>query len=123
MVRGIRSDSEQRFSTKGNTISQKRTVGSRVGDKIGSGLFDRSRSGDRDGLSSDTRDDAVLYDTGCGYDKVDCICQVTNPEVRHFSGKDNAVADMLSRARFGDDITKSDNEEVSEDYFASEHIC
>ena len=39
------------------------------------------------------------------------------------SGKDNAVADMLSRARFGDDIAESDNEEVSEDYFASEHIC
>ena len=30
---------------------------------------------------------------------------------------------MLSRARFGDDITDFDNEEVSEDYFASEHIC
>ena len=30
---------------------------------------------------------------------------------------------MLSRARFRDDITESDNEEVSEDYFASEHIC
>ena len=46
-----------------------------------------------------------------------------NPDVRHISGKDNAVADMLSRALFGDDITDSDNEEVSEDYFASEHIC
>ena len=45
-----------------------------------------------------------------------------NPEVRHISGKDNTVADMLSRARFGDDITESNNEEVSEDY-ASEHIC
>ena len=41
-----------------------------------------------------------------------------NPEVR-----DNTVADMLSRARYGDDITESDNEEVSEGYFASEHIC
>ena len=30
---------------------------------------------------------------------------------------------MLSRARFGDDIAESDNEEVSENYFASEHIC
>ena len=30
---------------------------------------------------------------------------------------------MLSRARFGDDITESDNEEVSENYFVSEHIC
>jgi hypothetical protein len=46
-----------------------------------------------------------------------------NPEVRHISGKDNAVANMLSNARFRDDITESDNEEVSEDYFASEHIC
>ena len=46
-----------------------------------------------------------------------------NPEVRHISGKDNVVADMLSRARLRDDIAKSDNEEVSEDYFASEHIC
>ena len=42
---------------------------------------------------------------------------------RHISGKENTVADMLSRARFRDDITDSDNEEVSEDYFASEHIC
>ena len=46
-----------------------------------------------------------------------------NPEVRHISGKDNTVADMLSRARFGDDIAESDNEEVSENYFSSEHIC
>ena len=46
-----------------------------------------------------------------------------NPDVQHISGKDNAVADMLSRARFGDDITESDNEEISEDYFASEQIC
>ena len=46
-----------------------------------------------------------------------------NSDVQHISGKDNAVADMLSRARFGDDITESDNEEVSENYFTSEHIC
>ena len=30
---------------------------------------------------------------------------------------------MLSRARFGDDIAESDNEEVSENYFSLEHIC
>ena len=30
---------------------------------------------------------------------------------------------MLSRARFGDDITESDNEEVSKNYFTSRHIC
>ena len=46
-----------------------------------------------------------------------------NPDVRHISGNDNAIADMLSRARFRDDIAESDNKEVSEDYFASEHIC
>ena len=49
--------------------------------------------------------------------------KLLNPEVRHISGKYNAGADMLSRARFGDNITESDNEEVSEDCFASEHIC
>jgi hypothetical protein len=36
-----------------------------------------------------------------------------NPDVRHISGKDKVVADMLSRAQFGDDITESNNEEVS----------
>jgi hypothetical protein len=49
--------------------------------------------------------------------------RLLNPDVGHMSGKDNAVADMLSRVRFGDDITESDNKEVSEEYFASEHIC
>ena len=43
-----------------------------------------------------------------------------NLDIGHIFGKDNAVADMLSRARFGDDITDSDNEEVSEDYYARE---
>ena len=45
-----------------------------------------------------------------------------NPEVRHISEKDNAIVDMLSRARFGDDIAESDNEEISENYFTSKHI-
>ena len=46
-----------------------------------------------------------------------------NSEVQHISGKDNTVLDMLSRARFGDDVAESDNEEVSEAYFTSEHTC
>ena len=46
-----------------------------------------------------------------------------NLEVRHISGKDNTVIDMLSRGWFKDDIVESDNEEVSENYFTSEHIC
>ena len=41
-----------------------------------------------------------------------------DPKVRHISRKDNAVVDILSRARFGDDVTESDGEEFSEDYFA-----
>ena len=49
--------------------------------------------------------------------------KLLNLEVRHISGKENAVADMPSRARFGDNIAESDNEEVSEHYFALEHIC
>ena len=40
-------------------------------------------------------------------------------DVLQISGKDNAVVDMLLRARFGDDVTESDNEEVSENYFTS----
>ena len=36
-----------------------------------------------------------------------------NPEVRHIMGKDNTVADMPSRERFGDDVAKSENKEVS----------
>ena len=46
-----------------------------------------------------------------------------NLEVRHISGKENTMADMLSRERFRDDVAESYNEEVSEDYFTSEHIC
>ena len=95
-------------------------MGSCVGNKIRSGLLDRSRSGDRNGLSSDTRYDAMLHDTGCGYANMDCICKVSC--TRHL-GKDYTVADMLSRARFGDDIAESKTEEVFENYFTSEHIC
>ena len=68
----IRSKGSQRKATWICT-SQKRTMGSRIGDKIESRLFDRSRSSDRNGLSSNTWDDAVLYDTGCVYAKMDCI--------------------------------------------------
>ena len=35
--------------------------------------------------------------------------------------KDNAVVVMLSRAQFGDDVAETDNEDVSENYFTSEH--
>ena len=40
------------------------------------------------------------------------------PEIRHISGKDNDMADMLSRARFEDeDNMVSKNEEVGADFF------
>ena len=46
-----------------------------------------------------------------------------NPEIRHISGKDNAMADMLSRARFNDeDGMVSDDEEVGEDFFGSANV-
>ena len=39
-----------------------------------------------------------------------------DPETPHISGKDNAMADMLSRARFNDeDVMVSDDEEVGKD--------
>ena len=45
-----------------------------------------------------------------------------NPDVRHISGKDNVMADMLSRARFEEGAVESEEEEVPEDYFTSENI-
>ena len=40
-----------------------------------------------------------------------------NPDVRHISGKDNVMADMLSRAQFEEGAMESEEEEVPEDYF------
>jgi hypothetical protein len=40
-----------------------------------------------------------------------------NPEIRHISGKDNIMADMLSRARYDDENGMvSEDEEVGEDF-------
>jgi hypothetical protein len=47
-----------------------------------------------------------------------------NPEIRHISGKDNAMADMLSRARFDDeDGMVSENEDVGVDFFETAHLA
>ena len=41
-----------------------------------------------------------------------------NPEIRHISKKDNTMADMLSRERFGDENDMvSEDEEVGVDFF------
>jgi hypothetical protein len=46
-----------------------------------------------------------------------------NPEIRHISGKDNAMADMLSRARFDDEHGMvSEDEEVGVDFFEAAHL-
>ena len=45
-----------------------------------------------------------------------------NSEVQHISGKDNAVAHMILRVWFKDDVAESSEGEVSEDYFTSEHM-
>ena len=43
-----------------------------------------------------------------------------NTEIHHLSGKDNAMANMLSRARFeNEDGMVSENEEVGADFFES----
>ena len=44
-----------------------------------------------------------------------------NPEFRHIAGKDNMVADMLSRARFEDE-DQPNNEDNDKDYFTSYSI-
>ena len=47
-----------------------------------------------------------------------------NPEIRHISGKDNAMADMLSRARFNDEGGMvSEDEEVGVDFFETAHVA
>ena len=44
-----------------------------------------------------------------------------NPEFRHIAGKDNMVADMLSRARFEDE-DQPNNEDIDKDLFTSYSI-
>jgi hypothetical protein len=47
-----------------------------------------------------------------------------NPEIRHISGKDNAMADMLSRARFDDESGMvSEDEDVGSDFFEAAHLA
>jgi hypothetical protein len=46
-----------------------------------------------------------------------------NREIQHISGKAVAIIDMLSKARYNDDVSNSDNEEVPEDFFTSEFTC
>ena len=46
-----------------------------------------------------------------------------NPEIRHISGKDNAMADMLSRARFeNEDGMVLEDEEVGVDFFKAAYV-
>ena len=46
-----------------------------------------------------------------------------DPEIRHISGKDNAMADMLSRARFDDKSGMvSEDEEVGVDFFEPTYV-
>ena len=46
-----------------------------------------------------------------------------NPEIRHISGKDNAMADMLSRARFENEGGMvSEDEEVGVDFFEAAYV-
>jgi hypothetical protein len=47
-----------------------------------------------------------------------------NPEIRHISGKDNAMADMLSRVRYDDERGMvSEDKEVRVDFFEAPHLA
>ena len=47
-----------------------------------------------------------------------------DPEIRHISGKDNAMADMLSRARFDyEGGMVSEDEEVGVDFFEVAYVA
>ena len=47
-----------------------------------------------------------------------------NPEIRHISGKDNTMANMLSRVRFDDENDMvSEDEEVGVDFFESARVA
>ena len=100
MVRDIRSDSEQRFSTKGNADMHKSK------ENYGESAI----KSDQDYLIGAE----IVIETDCllilGMMRCCTIPDVAmlrwiayvkslNQDVRHISEKDNAVADMLSRAR------------------------
>ena len=51
--------------------------------------------------------------TGFGYAKVDRLYKPLNPEISHIAGKNNAMADMLSRARFEDESDMISEDETS----------
>ena len=63
--------------------------------------------------------------SGCATPNLDMLRWIAyikslNPEIQHISSTDNAMADMLSRARFEDDDGMvSENEEVGADFFKS----
>ena len=47
-----------------------------------------------------------------------------DPEIRHISGKDNAMADMLSRERFDEEGGMvSEDEEVGVDFFEATYVA
>jgi hypothetical protein len=47
-----------------------------------------------------------------------------NPKIRHISGKDNTMADMLSRARFDDESGMvSEDKDVGVDFFEAAHLA
>ena len=61
--------------------------------------------------------------TGFGYAKVDRLHKSLNPEIRHIAGKNNAMADMLSRARFEDESDMiSEDEDVALDFFKTAQL-
>ena len=90
--------------------SQARAVGYRFGGK----------GRHRDRLPADSRHDLRMRDSRLGHAQVDSIHQVPELGDTTHLGKDNAMPDMLSRARFKDeDGMVLENEEVGADFFKS----
>ena len=61
--------------------------------------------------------------TGFGYAKVDRLYKPLNPEICHIAGKNNAMADMLSRARFEYETDMVwEDEDVTLDFFKTARL-
>ena len=66
--------------------------------------------------------------SGCATPNLAMLKRITyikslNPEIRHISRKNNAMTDMLSKARFDtEDGMVSEDEEVGVDFFESAYV-
>ena len=117
ICRLVRSKGPQQTATKIRP-SQAETLGYCVGSEEGQRLPDRVGSDNRDRLST-----ILGMISGCATLDLAMLRWIAyikslNPEIRHIEGKENAMADMLSRARFKNESDMvSEDEDVTLDFF------